>query len=524
MKILITDSISKEGIENLKKEFEIDIQLGLDEEELCKKIKNYDALIVRSGTQVTEKVINAAENLKVIGRAGVGVDNIDVDAATRKGILVINAPEGNTIAAAEHTVAMLLSLSRNIPQANSSLKKGNWERKKFMGVEVKGKTVGIIGLGRIGREVAKRLIAFEMKVLGFDPYVNAEEVEKRGIHLVDFDKLIKESDYITVHIPLTEKTKHMLGSKEFNLMKTGVRIINCARGGIIDEEALYDAIKKGKVAGAALDVFETEPPTNNKLLELENVITTPHLGASTAEAQINVAIDVAESIKQLLSRGSIKNAVNMSSISSEEWSYIKPFMNLAEKLGMFYSQYRNGRVYKIEVIYQGEIVDHKTNIITSSAVKGLLNTILQEPINIINAMHVAKNRGIKIIESKSRQIEDYNNSITLKVFSDKETGEVSGTIFSRNDARIVKIDDFEIDLVPNGYVLLANHIDQPGIIGKVGTLLGNNDINIATMQVGRKVARGEALMALTVDEYVPNELLRELENIEGVNKMKQVVF
>ncbi|MDK2985519.1 MAG: D-3-phosphoglycerate dehydrogenase / 2-oxoglutarate reductase [Clostridia bacterium] len=524
MRVIVTDALSNKGIERLRQELEVDVELELDEDELCEKIKGYDALVVRSGTQVTEKVINAADKLKVIGRAGVGVDNIDLAAATRKGILVINAPEGNTIAAAEHTVAMILSLSRNIPEANYSLKKGKWERKKFMGVEVKGKVLGIIGLGRIGYEVAKRAKGMEMKVIGFDPYITNEEAQKRGIDIVDFKTLITTSDYITIHAPLTDKTRHLLGEEEFALMKEGVRIINCARGGIVDEEALFNAMQESKVAGAAIDVFEEEPPVGNKLLELDNVIVTPHLGASTAEAQVNVAVDVAESIIQLLNNGSVKNAVNMSPISMEEWNYLRPFMNLAEKLGKFYAQFKNGRIYKVEMNYQGEITEHQTSLIMSSALKGILNTILQEPVNIINASQVARERGIKVSESYSREIEDYSNLITLRVYSDKNTGEVRGTIFSKKNARIVNIDDFNIDLIPDGYILLAYHKDQPGIIGKVSSLLGKNDVNIAAMQVGRKNIGGEALMALTVDEFVPETVLKEITEIQGIKDIKFVTF
>lgn len=524
MKILVSDNISKEGLEILKNEAEVTTAIGLDETSLCEKIKGFDALIVRSGTQVTRKIIESSDKLKVIGRAGVGVDNIDVEAATEKGIIVLNAPEGNTIAAAEHTMAMLLSLSRLIPQANVSMKKGSWDKKSFVGVELRGKTLGIVGLGRIGREVARRAKAFEMKIIAYDPYLTAEKAKTMGIVIGDYESVICKADFITFHVPITERTHHILSWNELNKVKQGVRIINCARGGIIDENALYDAIKTGKVAGAALDVFEEEPPRNSKLLELPNVIHTPHLGASTVEAQVNVAVDVAKSVLEVLKNGNVINAVNMVAVKSGEWDYIKPFINLCEKMGKFYTQFRNGRISRLEVIYQGEIAAREVTPVTASALKGLLNPILQEPVNLVNAEYVARHRGIEIAESKNIQIEDFASLITLKITTDKGTGSVSGTIYSKKEERIVMIDDFEIDLVPHGYILLTYHIDRPGIIGKVGSLLGDNDINIATMQVGRRHARGEAVMALTVDEFVPPELLRKIEAIDGINKMKLVEF
>lgn len=524
MRILISDKISDKGIKILEKEFRVDVKTGLTEEELINEIKHYDALIVRSSTKVTKKIIDSAQKLKVIGRAGVGVDNIDVSAATQKGILVVNAPEGNTIAAAEHTLAMLLSLSRKIPQASASLKAGNWDRKGFMGVEVKGKILGIIGLGRIGKEVAKRAKSFQMNIIAYDPYISQENVFKEDIELVEFETLISKSDFITLHIPLTPDTKYILGEKEFKMMKKGVRIINCARGGIIDENALYNAILDGTVAGAALDVFETEPPVGNRLLELDQVVATPHLGASTEEAQINVSVDVAEDVIRALRNETVKNAVNMVTVKPEEWNFLSPYVMLSEKLGRFYSQFRNGRVHKVEMVFKGKIADTKTSILTSAALKGLLNVILQEPVNLVNAQVVAKERNIKIIETKSSDVEDYGNLLILKVYTDKGEGEVGGTVFGNNDQRIVQIDEYKIDLIPEGNIILISHTDKPGMIGKVGSILGNNDINIATMQVGRKKPRGEAVMALTVDEYVNEKILREIAEIEGIEDLKFVVF
>ncbi len=525
MKVLVTDKISEKSIQILKEEVIVETNYNLTPEELAQKIKDFDALIVRSGTQVTKEVIGAADNLKVIGRAGVGVDNIDIHAATQKGIIVLNAPEGNTIAAAEHTIAMMLSLSRNIPSASNSVKRNEWERKKFMGVEIKDKVIGIIGFGRIGREVAKRVRAFGMRVLVYDPYLSRETARSKGVELVDFEILLKTSDFITLHVPLTDKTRNMIDREEFAIMKPGIRIINCARGGIINEEALYEAIKQGIVAGAALDVFEIEPPTkDNRLLTLDNVIATPHLGASTREAQENVSLDVVKDVLRALKGEQVKNPINMPTIKDEDYEKIKPYMVLAEKMGKFYVQFKNGRINEIEMIYNGEISRFETKIITISALKGILSVFLQESINIVNAPVIAKERGIRIKETKSPEIENYNNLVTLKVKTDKTTGSVSGTIFAKNDPRIVKIDDFYIDLVPEGYVLLTSHRDQPGVVGRVGTILGENDINIATMQVGRKYPRGEAIMALTVDEIVSKDIIKQLEQVKGINKMHLVIF
>ncbi|HHY14120.1 MAG TPA: phosphoglycerate dehydrogenase [Thermoanaerobacterales bacterium] len=524
MRVLICDPILNEGIEILKREFHVDTNIGLSENDLVNIIKDYDALIVRSGTNVTEKVIENAYNLKVIGRAGVGVDNIDIKAATLKGILVVNAPEGNTIAAVEHTIAMMLSMSRKIPQASASLKNGLWNKKAFMGVEVKGKTLGVIGLGRIGREVAKRAKALHMNVVAYDPYIS-QDIRKDGIEMVNMETLVSTSDYITLHAPLTPNTKHILGEKEFEIVKEGVRIINCARGGLIDEKALYNAIIKGRVAGASLDVFEEEPAINNELLKLDQVIATPHLGASTEEAQVNVSIDIAKDVIRALKNQTVKNAVNMMTIKPEEWDEMHPYVMLAEKLGRFYSQFKNGRVREMEIGISGNITKYKTSILIAAALKGLLNEILQEPVNLVNALEVAKQREIKIIKTtKIDNIGDYSNLITLKIISDADECIIGGTVFGENDQRIVMIDGYKIDLLPEGNIIFISHKDKPGMIGSVGTILGKNDINIATMQVGRMSPRGGAIMALTVDEYVDPRILKEIADTEDIEEIKFLEF
>lgn len=523
MKVLVSDNISPQGIELLKQHFEVDVKMKLTEEQLIDIIKDYDALVVRSATKVTEKVIYSS-NLKVIGRAGVGVDNIDVNAATAKGILVVNAPEGNTIAASEHTVALMMSLARKIPDAVMSLKNKKWERSKFVGMELNGKTLGIVGLGRIGREVAKKATGLGMKVLAYDPYILKERAENIYVTVADMETVIKEADIITFHVPLTETTRHMISDEQFSIMKDGVILINCARGGIIDEQSLYKYLKAGKVAGCALDVFENEPPLDSPLLELPNVIATPHLGASTAEAQVSVAVDVAKDIIRALKGEMVKNPVNMVQIRPEEYNEIEPYMKLAERMGCFYIQLRNGRVSEVEMIYAGKIASLDVKLVTMSAIKGMLSRVLQHPANMVNAGLLAKERGIKIIEKKINENQDAPGQITMRVVTDKGVGSITGTVFSKEEMRITAVDEYKIDLIPEGYILLTFHKDTPGVVGKVGTLLGQNDINIAYMQLGRKTYRGEALMALGTDEDIPPEVLREITRMDNMRNVVLIKF
>ncbi len=522
MKVLVSDSIAEEGIRILKREAEVDVLTKLSKEELIKVIKNYDALVVRSATQVTREVIEAGDRLKVIGRAGVGVDNIDVDAATEKGIIVLNAPEGNTIAAAEHTIGMILALARNIPQANASLKAKKWEKSKFLGVEIYDKVLGIIGLGRIGSEVAKRCQAFGMRILAYDPYISEEKAKALGVKLTTLDEILKNADFITIHTPLTKETQNLIGAKEFEKMKKGVRIINCARGGIIDEEALYSALKSGKVAGAALDVFAKEPPLDSPLLTLDNVIVTPHLGASTAEAQINVAISVAEQVLNALKGEVVKNAVNAPAIGPEVMEAIRPYLPLAEKIGKFLAQVVKGYINQVEISYSGEIAEKDTKFLTIAVLKGLLEPVLCAPVTYVNAMIIAKNRGIKVFESKSPKTEDFANLISVTAKSDIDQRRAAGTIFGKRDARIVLIDKYRVDAIPSGYMVISNHIDKPGVIGKIGTLLGKNNINIAGMIVGREYPGGPAVMVLAVDSFIPDEILKQFLDVDGVKDAELV--
>ena len=517
-KILISDPLAKEGVELLESEkrFKVDVKLKLPPEELKKIIKDYDALLVRSGTKVTKDIIESADKLKVIGRAGVGLDNVDLGAASKRGIIVMNTPGGNTISTAEHTMSLVLALSRNIPQADASTKEGKWERKKFMGVELHGKCLGIIGLGRIGGEVAKRAKIFGMKVLVCDPFLSLDKVEELGIVSVELDTIFKESDYITVHTPLTDETRHIIDKKTIAKMKKGVRIVNCARGGIVNEAAVVEGIKSGKIAGAAFDVYEKEPPKDSPLIGCENVILTPHLGASTEEAQVNVAVDIANSAKDALLGCGIRNAVNVPCVDAELYKVLHPYVELSEKMGSFVAQLASGRISQINIKYSGDIAKYASSPLTVAVVKGALTPILQETVNYVNSLIVAKERGIKVRESKAMELEEYANLITVEVKTDKGVISVEGTLFTKTDARIVKVNEFHVDAIPKGYMLVAHNIDVPGIIGKIGTILGDNKINIATMTFGREKPGGKTLSVLNVDSAVPEKVLSEIRKAKNI--------
>ncbi|MDP3105071.1 MAG: phosphoglycerate dehydrogenase, partial [Candidatus Methanoperedens sp.] len=445
MKVLVSDPIADQGIEILKNDVDVDIATGLEPSELIKRIGNYEALIVRSETQVTKEVINAGKKLKIIGRAGVGVDNIDVNAATERGIIVVNAPEGNTISAAEHTIAMMMSMSRNIPQANASLKSKKWDRKKFMGVEVRGKMLGVVGLGRIGSEVAKRALGMEMIILAYDPFISAERAKDLGVELTTVEDIVRRADYITVHTPLTKETKDLISTKEFAIMRKGVRLINCARGGIINEEALAKAVKDGIVGGAAIDVFTKEPPFENPLIELDQVIMTPHLGASTEEAQINVAVTVAEQIVNALKGLPVKNAINMPYVKAEIMQILEPYFPLAEKMGKLGTQLI-GNYETIEISYCGEIADHNVAPVTLAVLKGLLEPMLGAGVNYVNAPTIAKERKLKVVESKSKTVVGYPSQISIKLSKKGESRVISGTVIGK-EPRIVQIDEYMIDVI-----------------------------------------------------------------------------
>jgi len=517
-KILVSDPISDMGIQQLydAPDVQVDKKTGLTEDELVAIIADYDALLVRSQTKVTERILEAAKALRVIGRAGVGVDNINLEAATRRGIIVINAPDGNTISTCEHTFAMIMSVARQIPQAYKKTVAGEWDRKSFVGVELRNKVLGVIGMGRIGSEVAKRAKAFGMEVIGYDPFLTEERADKLGVKLGSVDDIARQADFITVHTPLTNETRHMLSKPQFAIMRPGVRIINCARGGIIDEQALLEAIDAGIVAGAAFDVFEEEPPRpDHPFLHHPKIIVTPHLGASTVEAQENVAIDVSEQVLHILRGQPFKNAVNLPPVPPNVLNKLQPYFKLGEKLGSWLGQISRGAVREIVVHYSGELSEVDTNPLTRYIVKGILSHQL-ESVNIVNAMHLAKSRDVNIVVQNSTQAKSFTNLITVTLKTNAEEKLLSGTLLSGYGERIVQIDKYPVDISPEGNLILVSHQDKPGIIGRVGTLLGNNDVNIATMQVGRKVVGGSAIMVLTTDKPAPEDVLKQMNELPDI--------
>jgi D-3-phosphoglycerate dehydrogenase len=518
MKVLASDKIDEIGLKMLKDAgIEAEMKTGLSEAELIKIIPQYDALVVRSGTKVTPKIIEAGKNLKIIGRAGVGVDNVDLPTATKNGVIVVNSPEGNTVAAAEHTWAMLLTMARQIPQAYSKLKSGQWDRKSFKGVEVLNKTLGVIGLGKIGRRVAAYALGMGMKVIVYDPFVTEEYTKSLGVELKKLEDVIKESDFITFHIPKTKETANMINKDTIAKMKKGVRLVNVARGGIINEKDLCEALKSGKVAAAALDVFEKEPlPTDCPLLSLDNVIVTPHLGASTVEAQVNVAVDVVEQIIEVLKGGAARSAVNIPSMKPELIAPVKPFMSVAEKLGGLASQIAPGAISKILVEYSGGVAEHDVSPLTTTVLKGLLAPMMDVAVNFVNAPLIAKERSIEVVESKSKESKGFASLITVIIKSAKGDREVGGTFFEGMGDRLVAIDGFSVDVAPEGYMLIISNIDKPGMIGKVGTLLGKHKINIAYMDVGRIKIEEKAVMVLSVDNKVSDKVLAEIGQIDGI--------
>ena len=522
-KVLVADPIAPEGIEILKTVAEVDVKTGLSKDELAAIIGDYDALAVRSETKVTAEIIAAANKLKIIGRAGVGVDNIDVEAATNRGILVVNSPEGNTLAAAELTVAMLLALARNIAPADQTLRGGKWDRKKYMGSEVYGKTLGVVGLGKIGREVVSRLQAFGMSILGYDPYLKPEQAESLGIKLVDLDTLYKESDYITVHVPKTKETTGMINADKIALMKPTVRLINVARGGIMDEAAVAEAAKSGRIAGAAIDVFTTEPaPADNPLLGIPNVLTTPHLGASTEEAQVNVAIDIAEQIVDVLNGKPARAAVNMPSVSADMLGRLQPYLTLAEKIGSLHAQLTSSPISEVDVVYAGDFENLPTVHLTRAVLKGLLEPVVQEGVNYVNAPTLAAARGIKITESRTPVSGEGGCVLTVRKRGGNAEREICGTVLSKDNIRILYIDGYRVDIRPSGPMLVTQHTDRPGVIGKVGTLLGEAGINIAGMHVGRESEGQGALMVLKLDTPTPEALLEQIRKVDGMETVRLV--
>ncbi len=523
MKVLISDSLSQEGIDILKKAgLEVDIKTGMKPDELKACIEDYDGIVIRSATKMTADVIDVATNLKVIGRAGSGLDNVDKNAASKKGIVVMNTPGGNTITTAEHAFSMIMSLARNIPQATGSMKAGKWEKKKFMGVELFSKTLGIVGIGNIGAQVARMAHGLEMSVIAFDPFLSDDKAAEMGVEKVELKELFKRSDFITIHTPLTTDTKYLVNKDSIGTMKDGVRIVNCARGGIINEQDLLEAVKSGKVAGAALDVFETEPPENNPLLELDQVICTPHLGASTTEAQVNVAVKVAEQIVDYLVNGTIRNAVNFPSIPADQFPKLKPFVTLAEKMGAIAAQIYEGSISEITLEFKGEAADINTEPVTIAAIEGILNPILEESVNFINAPFIARERGIEVKETRSDEKGDYQSQLLLKVRSNGTENEIVGTLIGKKEPRIIRVDNFPVEIIPEGVMLYIQNNDMPGVIGNIGTTLGKNKINIARMHFGRESKGGNAISVVSVDAEVSDVVLKEIKELPNINSVKLI--
>jgi D-3-phosphoglycerate dehydrogenase len=522
VRILVADRIAEDGVERLRAAGAVDVCPGLSADELVARIGAYDALVVRSDTQVTAAVLDAASRLRVVGRAGVGVDNIDLDAATRHGVLVLNAPTGNTIAAAEHAVALLMAMARNLAAADQSLHAGRWERSRFMGMELREKTLGLLGLGKIGFEVAR--IASQglaMRVVAHDPLVAPERAEQAGAELVEFDALLRESDVLSVHVPLNDSTRGIIGAAELRAMRHGARVINVARGGIIDEEALAEAIRDGQIAGAAIDVFTAEPPPpDHPLLQLPQVLVTPHLGANTHEAQVNVAYDVADQIVQVLSGGSARYAVNAPSIASEELAALQPYLDLAERMGRLAAQLGGRKLRKVVCTYAGELAEHDTVVLTAEALRGLFAPYTETRINAINAKAVARSHGVDVEERSTTRSVDFANSMVLEVIGSERLS-LAGTQFE-GTPRVTRINDYSVNMEPRGRFLIGTNKDRPGVIAAVSTLLAKHDINIAGIELGRDQPRGRALMLVQVDEQVTPELLEEMRHTGGLESLRAV--
>ncbi|OGI19096.1 MAG: phosphoglycerate dehydrogenase [Candidatus Melainabacteria bacterium RIFCSPHIGHO2_02_FULL_34_12] len=522
-KVLVTDKLNEAGLNILKQVADVDYTPGISADELKKKIKDYDALLVRSQTKVTKEVIDACSSkMKIIGRAGVGVDNIDLEAATQKGIIVVNSPEGNTTAAAEHTIAMMMSLARQIPPADTSMKKHEWKRSDFMGFEVFNKTLGIVGLGKIGTRVGKIAQAIGMKIIAYDPFVSAELAAQLRFTLVPLDEIWQKSDIITFHVPKTPETTNLLNKETLKKCKKGVRIVNCARGGIIDEIALSEAIKSGHVAGAAFDVFNEEPVKDSPLLDFGNkVVLTPHLGASTEEAQLNVALDVAEQIRDVLTGGFARSAVNLPAMKPETIAEVKPFMYLASNLGTIAAQLVDGKIDEIQIEAKGELAKKDTAPLSVAVLKGVLSCSV-EGVNFVNAPIIAKSRGIKVIESKSFDPGDYVEELKITIKTDKAIKIISGSLLAQGIPVIVQLDSYAMSATPAEHMLLTHHQDKPGMIAQVSTILWQGNVNISSMHVGRKGPREMSVMILNLDDPILPEIVKKVSEVEGVLEAKYV--
>ena len=521
MKVLVSDNLGEIGIQMFQEAqgIDVDVNTGLPPEELKKIIDQYDALVIRSATKVTEDLLDAAPNLKVVGRAGIGLDNVNIPAATQRGVVVMNTPDGNVITTAEHAIAMMLALSRNIPWGTSSLKAGLWEKKKLQGREIYNKVLGVIGFGKIGSIVADRAQGLKMQVVVHDPYVTPEQIQKTGCRPVSLDELYQTADYITIHVPKLDSTAGLLDKDAFDKMKDGVMIVNCARGGIVDEADLYEALASGKVAGAALDVFATEPPGVCQLFESDRVVCTPHLGASTREAQTNVAVAVAQQIIDYLQSGTVVNAVNVPSVTGDLLERLRPYISLAERMGGLQAHLISGPIKEVAIEYGGDFKKLDLAPVTLSVVKGLLAPVVKDDVNFVNATVLAKARGIAVTETTSASSDHFTNLITVRVITTEMTSTVSGTIFGKDDPRVVKINNFEVEMNPEGHLALINNLDQPGAIGSIGSTLGKHEINIARMVVGQEEEGNRNVIFLRTDTPIPGAVVKELQDLPLVKSV-----
>lgn len=516
-KVLISDKLAPEGVAILSEaeQLEVDLRPGMEPEELRGIVGGYEALIIRSGTKVTSEIVDSATSLRVVGRAGIGVDNVDVDAASKRGIVVMNTPGGNTVTTAEHTVSMLLSLARHIPQAHASLRAGEWRRSDFVGSEVCGKILGIVGIGNIGSIVADRARGLKMKVVAYDPFITEEAAVRMGIELVTLEDLYQRADFISVHTPLTDDTRGLIGTAAFAQMKKSARIVNCARGGIVDEAALLVALDDGMIAGAALDVFVDEPPdANNPLLSHPLVVVTPHLGANTGEAQLNVAVAVAEQVRDFLVTGIIRNAVNVPSVSEEEGAKLRPYSRLAEKIGCLHAQLTEGVPNEVRIEYKGDIADMDCRPVHASVLKGLLGCALDTQVNVVNAPFLAADRGIRVVELRNPQPIGFTNAIKVEFVGSDHSNIIEGAVFGEEVIRLVRFDDFHFEAVPEGIILVLHNRDVPGVVGNVGTFLAKENINIAGLELGR--IGGEAVSFVHVDSALDEAQLRELRKLPDI--------
>lgn len=520
MRVLVSDNLSPVGVKVLEEAgLVVDVNTGLEPAELKKIIGAYDGLVIRSATKVTADLLEAADKLKVIGRAGIGLDNVDIPAASERGIVVMNAPDGNAVTTAEHAISMMLALSRNIPQATASMKAGKWEKKKFMGREVTGKTLGIIGIGRIGSIAASRAQGLRMKTIAYDPHMPVEMAEKIGIELVSLEDLAKRSDYITVHVPKTKETANLISHEFFANMKNDAMFIDCARGGVCDEKALFHALTDQVIGGAALDVFATEPTNheNCPLLNLDNFICTPHLGASTSEAQEGVALIIAEQVSDYLLRGSVTNAVNVPSVSSEVLAQVGPFITLGEMLGSMHMQISKGGIKEINVEFSGELADMNTSPVTVAFLRGLFTPILKDAVNYVNAPVIARDRGIRVVESKTDQAGDFTNALSVKVTTSEGENTLVGTVFGKKEPRLVRLNSFRLEAQPTGPMLLVFNKDVPGVIGALGTVLGESGVNISRMTVGREEESNQNIILLSTDQLISKELLTTVQSLKHIS-------